>query len=709
MAILDKIRQKTFFLVLIIGLALFAFVLSGIFGNGTGNTGPTEPIGVINDEEISIQDFRYFVDLAERQQGYTTIEAVNTVWEQYVQNIIFKTEFKTLGIDAGKEQIEQAVSSTESINTNPQFINEAGFFDFELFTNFIFQMRNENPQAYEQWKSQEAQIISSARELIYFDLIQSSINITPKEAKILYHLESDNLNLDYVQIPFETISDSVVKVTDSEIKSYIEEHASSYQREAERGIEYVAFFENATQEDQTTIRTNLEALLEDQIEYNNVSKLTDTIQGFKSIDKSNIRDFVEKYSEEGFDSVYLPKGKISNGFAEILYNLKPGEVFGPYKDINSFKISRVLDRKKNGYIRASQILISHEETIKTNESNRLIIRTKEAAKEIAYKYLRQIRKDPSKFETLASENSDVFEGRASGDLGFFQEGEIIPEIFEFANKSSVGTVGVIETDYGFHIIKITDKEDIVLFADVTHKIVPSSKTANDVFKNATQFEMTVTKGSDFAQTSKSNGYDLRRVSSIDILAENLPGLGNQRFIVQWLFEENTEIGNIKRFNLSSGGYVIVRLTDKKEKGLMSVDEVRNEVTEILKKQKKADIIIKDNFDIDSLESLAANNNVEITSALAINQKNKTLVGAGSEPKVIGAAFSLDVDKTSDFIVGEKGVYKLRVVAKKISEDLEDYTLYAKSLTRLEREKTDKLILGALESAADIIDNRALYY
>ncbi len=709
MAILDRIRQKTFFLLLIIGLALFAFIISGVFGNGAGDTGPSEPIGIINGEKIDIQQFRYFVDLTERQQGYTTIEAVNEVWDQYVRNTIFETQFKTLGIDAGKEQIEQAVSSTEAINTNPQFINEAGFFDFDLFTNFIAQMRDQNPQAYEQWRSQEAQIIVSARQSIYFDLIQSSINITDKEAEILYHLENDNVDLNYVQIPFSSIPDSLVKITDSEIKSYIKNHADLYETKATRGIEYVAFFETATEEDQTAIRNNLEALLEDQIEYNDVSKLTDTIQGFKTISEADIRGFVEKYSEEGFDSIYLPKGKLPNDFAEILYNLEVGEIFGPYKDIDSYKISRVLDRKKNGNIRASQILISHEESRRIGESNPLVIRTKEAARKLANEYLRQIRRDPSKFEILASDTSEGLESNLGGDLGYFQENEIIPELFGFVDKSSIGTVGVVESDYGFHVIKVTDKQDVVFFANLSHSIVPSNKTANEVFKNATQFEMAVNKGTSFAEVSESNNYNLREVSSIDALDENLPGLVKQRPIVQWAFDENTEIGNIKRFNLSSGGYVIVRLTDKKEEGLVSVDEARDEVTEILRNQKKANMIIKSNSDINSLEDLAANNSVEVVSALSINQKNETLVGAGSEPNIVGAAFGLDVNETSDLIIGDKGVYKLYIVAKNIAEDLEDYSYYAGRLTQFEREKTTQYIIDALESTASIVDNRSLYY
>ena len=703
MAILGKIRQKSFFLILIIGLALFAFIISGVFGNGAGDTGPSEPIGIINDEEIKIENFRYLVDQTERQYGYSTIQSVNVVWNQLVKSTLFQAELNTLGIDAGKEQIEQVVSSTESIIKDPRFINEAGFFDFGLFADFILLMRDQNPQAYEQWKSQEASIISSARESIYFDLIKSSTGITNKEAQTLYHLENDNVDLKYVKIPFSSINDSLVNITDAEIKSYIKYNASAYESKASRAIEYVSFLETATEEDQTIIRNTLTSLIDDRIEYNEVSKLTDTIQGLKSV--SNLRDFVEKYSESGFDSVYIPKRRLAREFSEILYNLKKGEVFGPYKDIDSYKISRLLDRKKNGSIRASHILVSFEGATGAQPS---ITRTKDEAKKLAKSYLRKVLKNKSQLEPLANQFSDGPSKSSAGDLGFFQKGGITEELFKFADKSRVGAVGLVETEFGFHVVKITDKQDLVLLADVTQKIVPSENTSNEIFKKATQFEMGSAK-EEFVVLAEKKNYNLRTVKSIDALDENLPGLPEQRQIVQWAFGADAEIGAIKRFNLSYGGYAVVKLTKIKEKGLFDIDDARLEVTKILKNKKKATMITKANSENKSLEDLAASNSLEVVSAFAVNQKSATLVGAGNEPYVVGAAFALDTNSTSGLITGNNGMYMLQVTSKNIVQDLEDYSLYASSLAQKEREKVGSLVIQALESSATIEDNRSLYY
>ena len=134
MAVLGKIRQRSIFLILVIGMALFAFVISGVFDGSSSNAGPTDPIAVVNDEEIDVMFFRQMVEQTERTYNYSTLQSVNLVWNQALRNTIFDQEFKKLGIDAGKDQLEQIISSDEAVINNPNFQNEAGFFDFGIFS-----------------------------------------------------------------------------------------------------------------------------------------------------------------------------------------------------------------------------------------------------------------------------------------------------------------------------------------------------------------------------------------------------------------------------------------------------------------------------------------------------------------------------------------------------------------------------------------------
>jgi peptidyl-prolyl cis-trans isomerase D len=415
--------------------------------------------------------------------------------------------------------LEQIISSDESVISNPSFQNEAGFFDFGVFTDYIAQMKIENPASYESWKIQEQSIIGVAKQRIYLDLIKSSSGITEAEAKADYHAQNDNINIQYVQIPFDVIPDSLVSVSDAEVKTYIKEHSADFKREESRNIQYVLFDETPTEDDLSTIRLRLDALKNERVAYNDVSKLTDTLEGFKTT--KDITDFIDQYSEVAFDSVYRARGEFNNEYADILFKLNNGEVFGPYRDGENFKISRLINRKENASLRASHILIAYEGATRAAED---ISRTKAEAKAQANKVYRLARRASSDFEALAREYSDGPTKVRGGDLGFFREGEMAQEFFNFTNKNKVGKVGLVETEFGFHIIKVTDKDDLALIADVVAAAVPSEKTSNEVFRSATQFEMDSNEAGDFTAIAEKSKYDVRPVKQITSLEENLPGL-----------------------------------------------------------------------------------------------------------------------------------------------------------------------------------------
>ncbi len=704
MAVLGQIRQRSFFLIIVIGMALFAFVISGVFGSNSSGSNPSDPIAIVNDEDIEVGFFRQLVEQTERNYNLSTLQAVNTVWDQLLRVTIFKQEFDRLGIDAGKQQIEMILLQNEVIVQDPRFQNETGLFDFGVFTDFINQLKLENPQAYDSWRSQEENIIGLAKENIYFDLIKSSAGFTETEGKNAYHLENDKINMKYVSVPYSDIPDSLFKISDAEIRKYINQNIDDYTKDASRAISYVKFDEQASVEDENKIRADLEKLLEQRIEYNDVSKLTDTIEGLKTV--KNITEFVSRYSESTFDSIYLPKGKLANDYADILFGLSPGKVFGPYKDGNEFKISRLLDRKEGGSIRASHILITYQGAERANPE---ATRTKEEARTLANQLYRKVRRDKENFGVMAALNSDGPSKEAQGDLGFFQEGTMTEKFFDFCNKSKVGEIGLVETDFGFHIINVTDKEDVVLLANVTKQIVPSESTSNIVFKETTQFEIEAINTKDFSGVAEKSNLTVRPVENISILEENLPGLPKQRNIVQWAFDEDTKVGSVRRFSLAAGGYAVVQLTKITPEGEVDIESFRTEIIAELIKDKKAAYIQEKYAANTTLESLAKATDREVETASAVTQKNTVLAGSGTEPYVIGLAFSLDVNKPSALVKGNEGVYMVEVTSKEVAAEMESYTAYANALQVEESLRINNTIYEALRSASEIEDNRKIYY
>tara|TARA_S200000501_G_C20863080_1_gene760710 strand:- start:2423 stop:4321 length:1899 start_codon:yes stop_codon:yes gene_type:complete len=632
------------------------------------------------------------------------MQAVNSVWDQMIRLTIFKQEFDRLGIDAGKEQIEMILSKDERIVQDPRFQNESGFFDFGIFTNFVNSLRLENPQAYQNWRSQEESIVAQAKENIYYDLIKSSSGFTELEGENAYHLENDRVNINFISIPFSEVPDSLFKISDSDIRKYVNQNKEKFELEASRKVNYVVFPDLATDEDKSRIRADLEKLKELRVEYNDVSKLTDTIQGLKIA--QNITEFVEQYSEVPFDSIYLSKGALANDYADILFELKKDDVFGPYQDGEQFKISRFIDRKNGGSIRASHILVSFQGASRANPQ---IARSKEEAEKIANKYYREARRNPDDFAELATKYSDGPSSSMGGDLGFFQEGTMTEKFFDFCNKSRIGRIGIVETEFGFHIIKVTNKEDVVLIADVVKQIVPSEETSNAVFQKTTQFEMESINLKDFPATSQKYGYEIKEVDQVNILDENLPSMQRQRNVVQWLFSDETKIKDIKRFSLTTGGYVVAQLVDVIPEGSININAIKEEVIQEIIKKSKADYLLETYKSYSSLDSLSGALGKEIETATAVTQKNNVLPGVGSEPYVIGAAFAMKLNQPSALIKGNNGVYMIEVSSREISKNLESYQAYANILKTEENNRISSVIYNALKSTATIEDNRPVYY
>ena len=704
MAVLGQIRQRSVFLILVIGMALFAFVISGVFDGNSANSTPSDPIAVVNDEEIELIFFRQLVENTQRNFNLTTMEAVNRVWDQLIRATIFRQEFERLGIDAGKEQIEMILMQDQRIVQDPRFLNESGFFDFGIFTDYINQLSIENPQAYDNWKIQEENIVGLAKENIYYDLIKSSTGFTELEGKIAYHSQNDKVNIKFVRLPYEEVPDSLFKVSETEIKSHINKNKENYVTKMSRSVRYVIFPEIASEVDKNKIRADLEKLKFQRIEYNDVSKLTDTIEGLSTT--NNIADFIEQYSETPFDSIYKTKGVLANEYADILFGLNPGDIFGPYKDGNELKISRFLDRKKGGSIKASHILVAFEGAARANPD---IKRTSEEAKKLAQELFREARRNPNDFAQLATENSDGPSKAMGGDLGFFQEGMMTGKFFDFCNRSRVGRIGLVETEFGFHIIKVTDKEDVVLIADISKEIIPSEETSNDVFQKTTQFEMESIKTKQLDTVAKKYDYDVKIVQKVNLLDENLPELPSQRNLVQWLFNGETELDDIKRFSMTSGGYVVAQMTGITPEGSINIESVKSNVVQEIIRERKAAHLLKLHSDKNSLDALSSATEKEIETASAITQENTVLAGAGIEPYVIGTAFAMELNQPSTLIEGNNGVYMIEVTSKEIAEELESYKAYANALQNEENIRINNTIYEALRSSAEIEDNRQLYY
>jgi hypothetical protein len=176
-----------------------------------------------------------------------------------------------------------------------------------------------------------------------------------------------------------------------------------------------------------------------------------------------------------------------------------------------------------------------------------------------------------------------------------------------------------------------------------------------------------------------------------------------------LFKDEVKIDSYKRFDLSNGGYLIAQVKAIKKDGLSSVQDASFTAVPKVRNQKKAQLIIKQNKSFESLDELASANNTEIKKALALNQKNATISGAGIEPLLVGYAFGLKINEISDFIIGVNGVYRIKVLKNNKSSNLENYSSYKNQLLIPSRSNVLSNVFQAAKESSEIVDNRSTYY
>ncbi|MFD2563034.1 peptidylprolyl isomerase [Aquimarina rubra] len=691
MAVLNKIRQRSVFLIVIIALALFSFVLADLIRNGGAiSQKAANTIATINGKEIDRTDFARKVEAASRNFGSngSNLQTVNFVWNQEVRQIVFDGQFEELGIRAGADEVNQLLE--EGLANNPTFQNEAGVFDKAKMQEYVASIKS-NPVAYQQWQDYKISLGKGALEQTYLNMIKAGVGATLKEGELAYKMENDVVDIKYVQLPFSGIQDTEVSVSDAEIQSYIDKHPDLYQAEASRNMRFVFFKEEPSQED------------EDQL----IAEVAKDVEGLKTAE--NIEEFInlDKGSALKYDDRFVFKKDLPATVADTLYNVPVGEVFGPYKDGKYIKISKVIAQKQqHDSLKASHILISWKGlgTAGTTE------RTKEEAKTLADSLLNVVKADKSKFVTLAKDfSADTSNKDKGGDLGYFGPGRMVPAFNDYIVNNNVGDMGVVETAFGYHIITIEDKKNeqkAVKVGTIAREIEASEKTINSIFTETTKFQI-ATKDADFAEKAKESEFVVRPVNKISELAENIPGLGSQRSIVQWAFKEETKVGDVKRFDVTDG-YAVVQLTAKASKGLQKVEDASTSVKPILIKEKKAEML-KKKISGSTLEDIAKNQSQTVKTATALNMKTPTISGAGTEPKVVGAAFALEAGEISEPIVGNNGVYVVEVTKKTPASGLDTYMSYSAQESKSQANAVNTRVFNALKEAAEIEDKRANFY
>ncbi|MDQ7959951.1 SurA N-terminal domain-containing protein [Flavobacterium lindanitolerans] len=692
MAVLSKIRQRSLLLIFVIGFCLLAFVVGDLINSG-GFKQTSKYVGSINGEDISFEDFRSKVDAVEKGgQGISSSQAANQVWEQEVSLALLTEQFEKLGIRVGESQILDVLKQSQDIGQNPQFQNAAGQFDYQKYKEFF----QSNPELTTQLRERETQAAINAKYQIYSTMLKAGLITTEAEGKLQYEMESDKVTFDYVAFPFSNIKDSEVPVSNDEIVAYMRKNEKKFKADETRELQFVVIDDKPSKEDEEEVKKNITALLSPRVVFNETTGKNDTIKGFKDI--TNNQEFVDANSDVKYDSTYVTKNNLPAQFADQLYNLPTGEVFGPYIYNGYYAISKSLGKKAGASAKASHILVSYAGSKIPNPA---ITRTKEEAKAKADDLFKQIQANPAILESLVATNSDDQGSlQTRGEYDNIVPGQMVKPFNDFVFNSPIGKVGLVETEFGFHIVKVIDKRDAVRLATIAQRIEPSEATSDDIFKKATKIEMEA-KDKDFATVVKSLGLTVAS-ANVKALDENFGSFTNQRQVVRWAYNKETSEGDVKRFNVPNGN-LIVKLKKINEEGLMAISDAKPIVEPILKNQKKTEKI-KQIMKGATLEEAAKAAKVSVANATDLTLQNPNLLGFGAEPKVVGTAFATAPNKVSDLIEGRAGVFKLQTKSVVKAPAIKNYDAYTSRLKAMSGASLGRII-PALKDKAKIKDNR----
>jgi peptidyl-prolyl cis-trans isomerase D len=702
MQIIQSIQKNRYILAGTIALAIIAFIITSDDKKAGSLLSNAGTIGKVNGEKIELSDFNKRVSQVEDQEAQRsgqrptttrTFQIRDQMWNQIVAEKIFFAEAEKLGITFTAKELSTILLSNDQNNpflqeqgmTDPQ----TGKLDITKATEAIINIKKFKDA---QRAQVDAQIIDplklSTTVTKYGSLIAASAYY-PTWMQEKETGEANNFaNISYVSVPYNVISDSTVTVSDADINSYIEKHKKQFKQEAGRIISYVSFSQLPNGDDSTATKNIVEQLK----------------QSF-SVD-TNAKAFVARNASTiDFQDTYLPKSKITSSALDTILKQPQGTVYGPYVDKGNYVLAKVLGSKQlPDSVHAKHILIAT-----VNPQTGQPIMEDSLAKKLADSILLAV-KGGANFSALAAKYSADGSKDKGGDLGTFGYGAMVPEFNDFCFNKPVGSLDVVRTQFGYHVIDILSQADFkpaYKIAFVAKEITASDATIQNASLQATKATAEKDAAALTAYANK-NGYNLIQMPTA--LKENDFSVGNledARQLVKWAFD--AKIGAVSD-PFSIGDQFVVAALDKIQKeGEQDATTARPIVENIVRNKKKAEII-KAKLGT-TLESAAAAYNGQVQQAGAdssITMASKIIPNVGAENKVIGAAFNKENQaKASEPIEGITGVFVIKVnsIQTKPAEDAQAIAQKAAARLTALRGQTTNWFQG-LKDQSDIKDSRS---
>ena len=701
MAAIGNIRKHYGLLVAFVGLALLAFVLGDLFKSTNSRQGTN--VASVGNEKITYQDYSNMVSMnlenaKASNAGSITPEQNYSIHastlEQMIRDIVMKREYKDLGLVVSSEELfDQFLGENPNQYVVSSFTGADGKFNRELVETYIRDFQTLTPEMQANWLNFERAIKEDRLNTKYDNLLKKSFYLPTKLAERYYSDKNDKVSAEVYAIRYNTIADSTVVLSDADKKAFYEENKNKYQTDATRAIDYIVFEIKPSKADIDFSR-------------NLVNDLKDDLASIE-----NAASFVNANSDLPFDSAWKSRTDVPAEFENAIFSNGAGFVYGPYENDGYYNVAKVLDvENRSDSLMASHILVSYANALRSTET-----RTKDEAKSLADSLLNVIKKDNSKIETLAKDFSDDPSAQTNnGDLGWFTDGTMVYTFNEFVQDNKVGTVGMVETPFGYHIIKVTDRNEAApkaRIAVVANEITASTATYQNIFAEANRFVTENTTAEEFNAAIENQGLNKRTFPTMRTTTNYITGISNPRQIVRWAFDENTKVGDMSSIFDLDDMYVVAVLTKAVEEGDAPYQDIAERYEYVIKKEKKGAMLAEQAkaYGTD-YQKMIDNLKGEKTTVDNVTFEGRGFGNFGVEDKVIGTVIGMKEGEVSEPIIGGNGLYVVKVVKETPAATTTDYS----NIQREQRSKYNNQILNnavysALKDMTKIEDNSILFY
>ncbi len=709
MQIIQGIREKgAAIVIVVISLSLIGFILmdANIGGNNYDSSG--DSIGKVNGLAIEQNEFNKKIKNLETQEeqqsgtkptGTRSAQIREQVWNQIVAERVFYAEAAKLGIEFTSKELDYILKSDDPSNPLMQdrsMINPAtGKLDMSKVGPALANLKKMKG---EQWDMVNAQVIEPQKltsvSTKYFALLNASAYypawMEEKDGKE----KKSFAVISYVQVPYQTIGDSTIKVTGAEIEKYVENHKDLFKQEAGRMISYVGFSQLPSAAD--SARTSA------------------IVEGLKNefAAETNVKTFLARNASAiDFDTNYLPKSKINSVAIDSITRLATGSVYGPYIDNKNYVVAKILGSKfLPDSVRARHILIA---TV-NNQTGQPILEDS-TAKKRADSILTAV-KSGANFALLALQYSADGSKDKGGDLGTFGFGAMVPEFNNFCFDKPVGSKAVVRTQFGYHVIEVMNQKGqspAYKIGFLAKEIFTSEETINKASNDAIKLsaEKDAKKMDAYLQ---KNG--LQKISVPTLIKENDAQIGpmeDARQLVRWVFEAKK--GDVSD-PIPVGDVFVVAVVDKiLKEGTQDVETARPLAENTIREEKKGETIIKNLGANVTLESAALKYGKTILTAgpdSSITFKTQIINSIGNEPKLIGAIFNkANLNKVAAPVAGKSGVYVFKVnsIAEKLTDATENAVENRAQQTATLRNQAATNWFEGLRKKATIKDTRSKFF